>query len=268
MKEITTIVKRVGNGVTKPHYGTIGSAKFVIKSAATHENTFAVINEIIGYNMAKAFNIELPHYELAKITNTTTIANTNVDNELLTRDSICFCTEYKRSFPLVSFEQIKTISKQELLSIIIFDVLVCNKDRNQGNFLVVLDTIGNTKLLPIDYTHAFHLGIVWDWGQIGHVTRADTSDVSQYLSLSYDTNIFNGLRVSQEDFDLATTDFISKADDINISNIFTLIPLELRRNIPESDILLLEKFLTNRLQDLPIIANQIEKFLKERSVII
>ena len=268
MEEITKIVRKVGNGVTKPHIGTIKQEKIVIKSAANPENTFAVINEIIGYNMASEFDIELPAYRLASITQNTKVDSNDIFEDMIKPGTICFCTEYKRVFSLVSFEQIKTIPTETLLIIMFFDVLVCNNDRNQGNFLVEICMDGVVKLLPIDYTHAFHLGTIWDWGQFGKVTADDTADISQYLCASYELNILNEFTVTTDEFTAASELFISKAKNIKIADIFSLIPRELRRDISNNDILLFEIFLTARVQTVELIIEQVFEFLKERGVIV
>lgn len=243
--QISFVKSSVGNGITDPHYASIGSMNCVIKSINNPESHLALFNEYIGYCIGSKLGLTLPKFGFAIIHEDTEFED-GVEMELFNCGSICFYTEVVEKVALLnSPNQLKQANKKELIAIVIYDCLICNKDRNRGNLL--LQKLKGQPLLiyPIDYTHAFELQVVWDCLQLARFVNTPFEKID--LNLVVDQFIHTRIKESHlfyaEEVSEIADYFKRTLELVDLNSIISCIPTQILKKISETDLNLFKEFM-------------------------
>lgn len=112
----------------------------------------ALVNEWIGSNIADVMGITIPEYGICYLSEAV-IENTNFNEEIDTRNAgYAFYTKaYPKTIPVFPSGMLSSVINHETEKIILFDHLVNNNDRHDGNLLC--DISCGATLLAIDNSH-------------------------------------------------------------------------------------------------------------------
>jgi len=115
-----------------------------------------LLNEWVGSNIADIIGLTIPEYGICNLTENV-IDNTNYNEEIDIRNSgPAFYTKYySKAIPAISMGMLSSVSNKETEKIILFDHLVNNNDRHNGNLLC--DISKGATLYVIDNSHIITL---------------------------------------------------------------------------------------------------------------
>ncbi|EUJ56611.1 HipA family kinase [Listeria fleischmannii] len=175
--EVTNVRNSVGNGTTKPHYGVIDEKLCVIKGINNPEKHLVLFNEYFGYSLAKILGLNTPDFGFALISHKT-LFDDERKKKYFIPGCLCFFTTYiEKTVLLRGVKQLSGAEESDLLGILLFDLLICNIDRNPGNLLLRKPKNQNLTMYPIDYTHAFELQAIWDQGQLSRYVKEPREEI-------------------------------------------------------------------------------------------
>ena len=229
---------KVGLGSTDPIHCVVEGERFVAKWQYCEQEHYSLINEFIGYEICKVLLVMLPEHEFVTISKQgLETNNTEFPFEV---GNVFFASKYiEKTTLLTSGMQLKTVEHKEILKMMFIDILLCNKDRNKGNILLhkSKDT-PNVIVYPIDYTHAFHIGCTWPGGYFKSVLNHPEcmDDISQYLldQQGYQI-ILSTLTFTEELIEHLCKEMKLLLQKIDLDDIFSKIPLELKKICKEDD---------------------------------
>lgn len=158
--KITRIIREISNGATKPYIIECDDGnQYVAKFPGNPDGTRVLINEFVCGSLAKKLKLPLPDFKIIKIDNIEEFDILKGNIELI--NGSIFCSKYvEKATHIPSYRFIRKVNNiNDSLKILIFDVIIGNNDRNQGNLLVNLK---NNSLVMIDHSHVFIGEALWD----------------------------------------------------------------------------------------------------------
>lgn len=174
MKEViaTRPISPMSNGVTKPFLINCSGEEYVVKFLQNPEGNKILINEFVCAEIAQLLNLPLAEPALVNVDEQFIIDYGETLTNHIKHDikpGIHFGSKkIKKAFPINSTSMLeKATNINSISSLIIFDHLICNKDRdsNAGNLLF---DASNKSIVVIDHSHAFDIGPLWDDVQLNH----------------------------------------------------------------------------------------------------
>lgn len=123
----------------------------IVKYMKNRCGQIVLINEFIGSCIADLMGINNPEYGICYLSEDV-IINTNINEEIDTRNAglAFFSKEYSSTVP-PSLAMLTLVENQETEKIMLFDHIVNNCDRHNGNLLI--DLSKSAKLYVIDNSH-------------------------------------------------------------------------------------------------------------------
>ncbi|WP_167630557.1 HipA family kinase [Listeria valentina] len=261
---ISNVRNGVGNGITKPHYAIINNELCIIKGMNNPEKHLVLFNEYVGYRLAAILGLSVPEFGFAKI-NQETHFDESGKRKYFTNGCLCFFTKYvEKTVPLRAAKQLQSASSYELVSIFLYDLLICNSDRNPGNLLLHKPKTQNLSIYPIDYTHAFELQAVWDGGQLKRFVekpkeKVDLDKIDNQLLYQY---IKEAKIYRIEEIDECVNHFKNSLSTVNLEEVISEIPKELLCKIEKIDIEYFLRFLESRIEEL----DQLKDYMKSKII--
>ncbi len=248
-EHVDLIEKSIGNGVTFPLLGTVSDEYYVIKTFNNPQGNKILINEFICYHIAKLIGLPIPDIKLAFIDSDTSIDSSVSSNDLFSKEcfGLAFCSKQVLTMGLAQPDLIASANNANIIipRLILFDYLICNKDRNPGNLLYSLI---DYNMYIIDHSHTFDLGSIWDKHQLEiRMTEADclSTDVLEcneyFYSVFKEYNLLDIVSLSN------AANFIKEKITIdNLEIIIDKVPIEWESNI--EDLNALKNYLLYRLK--------------------
>ena len=145
-----------------------------------------LVNEFIGSSIAEAIGVNIPEYGVCKLSDDV-IEQTLLEYDGLSADNsgTCFYTEYiSQSIPITNgIIMSMTIEDFDVANLILFDHIICNRDRHKGN--MILDTEKN-RLYSIDHGTLFAKGPKYDMDSLAEYQNADSLNDIGILKSNYD----------------------------------------------------------------------------------
>ncbi len=177
--------KFIPNGCTEPLLMNTDRGHFVVKTLQNSQGHKALINELICFKLGKLLGIPIPNVAFIKI-----------DQELIDADErlqkvnvepgLHFGSFFmERAEPAIGSGLVDlSVNKEDIPSIILFDQIIYNNDRtrNKGNLLFDMK---NKKIIVIDHSHTFKLGLIWDEVQLKQICEEDICLVSDFHGHNY-----------------------------------------------------------------------------------
>lgn len=239
---IVDIERKIQLGITNPYIVKCNDQKkYVAKFPGNPEGTRVLINEYVCAELAKLLGLPIPNFKLVNEQNINRFKDLLPDIELI--NGTIFCSEFiDRSTTVPGYYILTKISnKYDTIKILIFDVIIGNNDRNQGNLLI---NLRNKSLIMIDHSHVFVHEAIWNDRNLSDLIgkKIDLSKMNKFH--------FNNLSLCLNDPNYKTTisEYINKIkniEDEKIENIINSIPNDWYITEKEKDSLKL--FLLNRL---------------------
>ena len=155
--EVEEILDIIEQGYTMPVKCRLKNGENVIvKYIKNPGGQQVLINEWIGSNLADIIGLTIPEYGLCYISEEV-IKNTNYNEEINEDNAgIAFYSKYySKAIPAISLGIMSSVQNKEAEKIIIFDHLVNNNDRHNGNLLC--DISKGSTLYVIDNSHIITL---------------------------------------------------------------------------------------------------------------
>lgn len=158
--KIIKIERRIPLGVTHPYLIKCSDDNnYIAKFPGNPDGTRVLINEYVCAELAKLLGLPIPNYRLIKEDNISKFKNNLTDVKLI--NGTIFCSEWldkAAKFPGY-FILTKVSNKFDAIKILVFDVIIGNNDRNEGNLLI---NFKNNSLVMIDHSHVFIKESLWD----------------------------------------------------------------------------------------------------------
>jgi hypothetical protein len=169
MHTVTGIVpnSRIPNGCTKPYYLLCDDGEqYAVKFKENPESCRVLINEFVCAELAQLLDLPLAepkfiYLDESFVEDHGAQISVHVGEEITTGTH--FGTQkVKKAFQIFNSQMIEeAVNINCVPEIILFDHLICNKDRDSNGGNLLFDH--NTKqIVLIDHTHAFDLGPLWN----------------------------------------------------------------------------------------------------------
>lgn len=167
--QIVTAVRaydKINNGCTKPYYISCDDGYiYVAKFKQNPEGTRVLVNEYVCAKIAEILGLPLAYPTLINVSSEFVDdygkqISEHLSNNLL--PGIHFGTrKVKKVYPITTLKILKSAENVHIIpDIILFDHLVCNKDRNSNGGNLLFDQ-SKKEIVVIDHTHTFDLGAIW-----------------------------------------------------------------------------------------------------------
>lgn len=224
---VKCVIGRIGNGCTEPLIAILeDDTHVIIKTFNNVQGNLSLVNEYVCYNIAKELNLTIPDAGLCIVDE-----YTSDDNNLLEQEMYgvgFYSTRVDRTTVISSPKMISLAENVgEMMMMILFDHLIYNKDRNQGNLLLSFSK--SKKLLHvIDHTHVFNLQCIWDKSQLQRcIDEKDFEDEDILVNNQY------LYQMIYESISIQFEELIKLADNINeklskelFENVISKVPDE------------------------------------------
>ena len=158
-RHIREIIRPINLGCTDPLLAMTDDGDYaVIKLKGNGQGIQVLFNELFASQMASFLGVPTPDFFVGIID-----AKTESTQDLSVIDfGLCFCSKY---ISPQAFTPTKSTLKyvdngESILNIVLFDLLICNEDRNNGNLIV--STKPTIHLYAIDYSDILGPADTWD----------------------------------------------------------------------------------------------------------
>ncbi|MCM0648686.1 hypothetical protein NBE98_09895 [Clostridium swellfunianum] len=249
----------IGNGCTEPIVGTGGNNKVVVKPFNNIQGNKVLINELVCYLIAQQLHLTTPECGICKIDKFTKVDQSiyNLTDFGHNNNGLGFYSTYLpnvtviNNFKLIEFSQ---NYKWLIPSILLFDHLIYNSDRNKGN-LLINTTKQSKKMYIIDHSHTFNKQCLWDSNQLSFCIKDnDIEDVTIMESNSYLYSMFKKvIKVDLVSMLEAKNLFLNRLNKEFFYNIVNNIPSEWESNTSENRAL--AEYLYYRFKNLDTLIN-------------
>lgn len=251
------------DAVTDPFLGHLDSplsTNAVIKTNNNRQGNLSLINEYIAYQLCELFNISIPQSGVC-IIDDKTILGTDDNKPLDIFDpkyhyGPAFYSTYIENAIKFVPRMITKVDKAQIANMLVFDHLIYNCDRHEGN--VLIEAGKRIHFYLIDHSHIFKNECIWN----SYTFEQGMSDNDYRDECIFDSNIrlykqsiiFSG--ISKEDIIQTSMLFQAKLTPPILHSIINQMPAAWTTG-RENDISALECYLLYRLEHLSEIANLI-----------
>ena len=151
--EIEEIHDIIEQGTTMPVRCRLKNGESaVVKYMKNPYGQRVLVNEWIGSNIADIIGLTIPEYGICNMSETV-INNTNYNEDIDIRNAgyAFFSKTYSKTIPVITRAMLSDVKNHETEKIILFDHLVNNYDRHDGN--LICDISKGATLYSIDNSH-------------------------------------------------------------------------------------------------------------------
>lgn len=182
---VQKLEKEMPNGKTNPLLFETDGGLHVVKTIGNVDGSKVLINELICYKIAKILGVPIPDVAFINIHKKSIEADSLLQQHKIT-PGIHFGSKFiHKSQPSIQDPLVNIIKNQEdIPSIVLFDQIIYNNDRteNKGNLLIDLK---EKKILAIDHSHPFKLGVLWDKNELAKIQQEPISLVRDFHGQNY-----------------------------------------------------------------------------------
>lgn len=148
-------------GVTEPKYAALDDgSQVIVKLSHGPEGNLVLFNEYVCYRMATLTDIPMPYCGICVMDENTEI----LDSHIASAENYGFAfysTYMPKTTKLLSSIINLMKNKDVFVKVLLFDHIIFNRDRNEGNLLVRFYK-NDVSLKVIDHTHVFINGAIWE----------------------------------------------------------------------------------------------------------
>lgn len=267
MERVDKLIERI-EASTDPFEAKLGNKYAYVKIFGSRWSNKVLINEYICLNIAKHLGLTIPNGGICLIDD-----NTDKDDVIdyidYTEDikGIAFYSEkiYNVNPASSDIEVINNIiNKEEINSIILFDHLIYNIDRHNGNLLLHYGSnIAGFKMYIIDHSHVFNMQHNWNCEGLQElIDKGDYKD-KKILDLNYNEiyKYFHQLNILNEELlRKAAENFKIIINEDLLDGIIESIPKVWIYK--EEDILKLKEYILYRLSNIDYMVEMILSYEK------
>lgn len=266
MKSITEVLTAIPLGVTNPFFCRVDGIEHVAKWENCDEMHYPLVNEYIGYELCNRLGINLPSHDFVTISSKAVAQNTT-KLALCTGDLFFVSQQIRKAIKFNSGAQLATVDKIKLIEMMLIDVILCNKDRNEGNILLKKLPNQPVQFYAIDYSHAFYFGCLWSGRQFERLIKDPTclKDLDQYFHHEGYQIIFSSFTFTEEQVRAVSNRMKNLAEQIDLDEIFLSLPTKLHTLCDDVDLQLFKRFVSMRLREIDSITDDILRYLHNKS---
>ncbi len=148
-------------GITEPKYAILDDGtQAVVKLSHGPEGNLVLFNEYVCYRLAILIDIPMPYCGICVMDENTKVFDSNVASNN-NYGYAFYSTFMPKTTKLLSSVISLMKNKEVFIKVLLFDHLIFNGDRNEGNLLVRFYK-DDVSLKVIDHTHVFINGAIWD----------------------------------------------------------------------------------------------------------
>lgn len=157
-------------GITKPKYAILDDgSQIVVKLSHGPEGNLVLFNEYLCYRLAILVDIPMPHCGVCIMDENTEIFDSNIASS--NNYGCAFYSTFMPKTTKLLSSIINLIKNKDIfIKVLLFDHIIFNRDRNEGNLLVRFYK-DNILLKVIDHTHVFINGAIWDSSCLSNAMR-------------------------------------------------------------------------------------------------
>lgn len=249
-------------GITEPKYAILSNGTpVVVKLFNGVEGNLILFNEYICYRLALLVDLPMPHSGICEMDSNTSISAPDIANEV--NYGFAFYSTYlNKATKLVPSIINLMKNKEDFIKILLFDHIIFNSDRNDGNLLVSYYK-NNITLKVIDHSHVFVNGPFWNLSNCLRYAM-DERDILSTKIMEHNASLYSmffaNMSITQSVLEQGTSIFKSKFKCGIIRELVKDIPLEW---CPSQDAIdLLESYIMYRVDNLDTIISTILNYKK------
>lgn len=154
------------NGSTKPMRCQLSDGRLaVVKYCGNPEGVLVLINEWCSARIAETIGLPIPPYGLCTIDDEMQLSEVAKEeyakSSLVFSPGTAFYSIYQRMAVPVRSDNYGQLDKTCLVRMILFDHIIYNKDRHEGNLLYIMSGKKHT-FYAIDHSHVFKNQCIWN----------------------------------------------------------------------------------------------------------
>ncbi len=243
-------------GITRPKFAVLeNNTQAIVKVANGPEGNLVLFNEYFCYRLALLLNIPMPHSGICLVDLKTNILVPGIACE--ENYGKGFYSEYRPKTTKLLQTIISCMkNKEDFIKVLLFDNVVFNTDRNEGNLLVEYYK-NNISLLVIDHSHVFINQAIWDAECLNRAIKENdlkNTKVMDYNKTLYDM-FFRSIAITEEILESTSVLFRQKINENILLKIIEEIPDEWKPS--QKDLNSLVKYIMYRVDNLDTIVSTI-----------
>lgn len=248
-------------GITEPKYAILDDGiQIVVKLSHGPEGNLVLFNEYVCYRLAILMDIPMPYCGICVMDDNTEVFDSNIassDNYGYAFYSTFMPKTTKLLASIINLMK----NKEVFIKVLLFDHIIFNRDRNEGNLLVQFYK-EDVSLKVIDHTHVFINGAIWDSNCLK--TAMKENDLLSKEVLEYNERLYGmfyrNISITKEILEQVSIEFKNKISCDIIRKIIEECPQEWRPT-KESESMLVE-YLMYRINHFDVIISTIVNYIK------
>lgn len=249
-------------GVTEPKYALLSDGtQSIVKLSNGPEGNLVLFNEYLSYRLAILLDIPMPVSGICVMNETTEIQDPAIASSQ-NYGKAFFSTFMPKTTKLIPSIISLMKNKEDFIKLLLFDHIIFNSDRNEGNLLVRFYK-GDISLKVIDHSHVFINQALWDSACLERAI--EENDLLSTRVLEYNERLYgmfyHNLLINKEILQEQSYIFQSKLSYDIISGLVQSVPEEWRPNQKDIDSLI--KYLMYRVDNLNVIISTILNYIKK-----
>lgn len=248
-------------GVTEPKYAILDDGtQAIVKLAQGPEGNLVLFNEYVCYRLATLVDLPMPYCGICIMDENTEVFDSNIATSK--NYGYAFYSTYMPKTTKLLPSVINLMKNKEVfIKILLFDHIIFNRDRNEGNLLVRFYK-NDVSLRVIDHTHVFVNGAIWDANRL--ITAMDENDLLSTEVLEYNERLYGmfyrNLTITKIALEEAGTEFKNKINGNIICKFIKECPDEWRP-VKENEQVLVD-YLMYRIDHLDVIISTMMQYIK------
>lgn len=248
-------------GITEPKFAVLDDGtQIVVKLSHGPEGNLVLFNEYVCYRLAILLDIPMPHCGICVMDEKTEV----FDPDIASTDNYGYAfysTFMPKTTKLLSSIIRLMKNKEIFIKILLFDHIIFNKDRNEGNLLVGFYK-DNISLTVIDHSHVFLNGAIWDSGCLKIAMKENdllSIEVLQCNERLYGM-FYRNISITKTALEQAAIDFKNRVNCDVIKKFIKECPQEWRPMKENEDVLV--EYIMYRINHLDVIISTIMNYIK------
>ncbi|PKD97247.1 hypothetical protein [Macrococcoides caseolyticum] len=161
---------------------------------------------------------------------------------------------------------LKLINNEDLIKLVVLDYLILNEDRNAENIFIIFNNqTERIELFPIDYTHSFPNGVLWEMGQMKRIVKENNFiSFEKYMKLNHiHQMIMENIKFTKIEFEECTKRIYNRLSNIDIEEMINSVDGNILKRISVSDLESFKQFLKLRIGNFQQLVEDVAILIKE-----
>lgn len=248
-------------GITEPKFAILDDGtQAIVKLSNGPEGNLVLFNEYLCYRLAILLDIPMPQSGICVMDNSTEIQDSTIASEKNIGKAF-YSTYLPKTTKLLPTIISCMKNKDAFIKVLLFDHVIFNSDRNEGNLLVSFYK-KDINLKVIDHSHVFINQALWDYNCLERAMAENdlfSTKVMEYNKTLYDM-FFHNISITKELLEAESDIFKSRLNYDIISELILNTPDEWKPKQKDIDALI--KYLLYRVDNLDVIISTIINYRK------